>query len=91
MSDSDSPRMLTLAELAALARVSEVTVRRWVKRGVIQCIQPGGVRGKLLFYPGALKDLDRVPESLDSKTTRPNSGPLPRWKGAGPKHSQGES
>ena len=42
---------LTVDEASRRWRVCPSTVRRWVRAGRVQWVQPGGVRGKILISP----------------------------------------
>jgi hypothetical protein len=91
MPDAVNTKLLTLAEIAQLAGVSQITIHRWVKAGVIQCLQPGGFRGKKLFLPDAITRSEGVKKTPNSKLTCPNSGPRPQWMKSGSTYSQGDS
>ena len=43
------PRLYSVRQAAAMAGVSEKTIRRWIKRGLLPSRQPGGPRSDLLI------------------------------------------
>lgn len=77
-------RLLTIEELAELSRYSVVQIRRLVKDGKIECIQPAGRGGKLLFHPDCMKR--GAPAHGSKNATTPDDscrslpGPMPRWR-----------
>jgi hypothetical protein len=76
-------RYLTIKEFSAHSGLSEATIRRLLKRGLIHAIQPGGPGTKLLFQADAMEHTgggSTVPTPLVySAPSIP--GPPPRWRG----------
>ena len=56
-SERELERLLTIDELAIWFKVSEATVRRWVKAGKLKGFQPGGRKGGIRFRLSAVNEM----------------------------------
>lgn len=54
---SDLPAILTLQEAAKFLRVSELTIRRWIRDGILEAIQP---TGRLGHYRIKREEIERL-------------------------------
>lgn len=84
---------LNLAEVSARIKLSESTIRRYVRKGRIPYLQPGGEGGRLRFPPDCLERLNDLTNNeattalgsspkLKNKRKRPLSGRRPKWQTA---------
>lgn len=86
---SRANRFLSPAEFAELSGLSEATVRRRLKDGTIESVQPGGFRSRILIPIDALQRANtddrrehagRVGDVEESdRRTQSISGPQPKW------------
>jgi excisionase family DNA binding protein len=74
---------LTVKQFISQNPVSDSTVRRWIKSGVIPSIQPGGANSAILIPADALMHVDDGSHAIDAESAKipPPSlaGPAPRW------------
>ena len=54
MTTSSSTNYITVRRAAALAGVSHWTLRKWIKRGRLRVMQPGGENSDLLIEKSSL-------------------------------------
>ena len=69
--------LLTIAELSQLSGLSTITLRRYVAKGKIEALQPGGRGCKLLFRPTALELILHVNADQSQQTVEPAKKRLP--------------
>ena len=51
----ETPKYMTLSQLARASGLPEITIRRYARAGKIHFFQPGGAGSRLLFLPDALE------------------------------------
>ena len=94
-SANPSAAFISASEFAQLSGLSPSTVGRYLKRGLLPKVQPGGPRCRVLIPRDALNTYRQDPESLETEPsgTDPEapsasappampvrlSGPAPRW------------
>src|SRR4051812_14364263 len=83
---TDPKQYLDIRELSARTGVSVTTLRRYVKEGKIEALQPGGRGGKLLFRLNALERLAPRTSASPPAGAGPNrlSGRQPAWMNSPP-------
>lgn len=81
-------RLLTLEDVADYFGLSEKTIRRYVSRGILTAIQPGGRGSAVRFDPkevtrvGRQLQGDTQPDQANAKSTKeqkPLRGRPPQW------------
>jgi excisionase family DNA binding protein len=81
-------RLLSIDELSELSGISVVTLRRYVHKGKIKALQPGGRGCKLLFQPDALEQADQPPVADHTQVSDHDrshlSGRRPEWMAPNP-------
>lgn len=74
-------KYLTIKELSEDSGFSVTQIRRLVAADKIECFQPGGKGGKLLFPPDALEHSNSEnPFAHDSEEEKPLPGRRPKWR-----------
>jgi hypothetical protein len=84
---SDSPQFLTVDQFAAQSGMSVATIRRYIRTGKLECLQPGGFRCRVAIPRTALMsaifNADSLPPTNSKEVNIKNrklSGPTPRWR-----------
>ena len=80
-----TPRFIGIKEFSLVMTLSESTIRRRVKDGTYPAIQPGGKRHRILlplnaFEEGGQHYLNKPPGLVPLPSSRPKSGPKPKWQ-----------
>ena len=80
----------SVAEFAQRTGLSETTVRRYLKKGLLPRYQPGGRRSRVLIPAAALTETrekesaptgsNSPPPTKEIAVTKNNPGPTPRWR-----------
>jgi len=78
-------KYVTIQELASLTSISVSTLHRLRKKGLIQGVQPGGPRTRLVFRPDAIEAATTLSKSIpiarqgNDELIQPRRGPRPKW------------
>lgn len=74
-------KLLSIRELSSASGIPVGTLRRWVKKGRIQSLQPGGRGGKLYFAADAIQRAGTEETAPDASVPAdtPKSGRTPAW------------
>ena len=64
-------RYISVEEMIIQSGLSASTIRRWIKRGVLPHLQPGGTHSRVLIPADALDQLKPVPVAVPTSTAQP--------------------